>query len=200
MADLAVLIYRRDTIRVDGHNGPMSEYVSLKQLADRLGMDRSHARRFVLRLGYKPVKRRNPDSGNQLALAVTAEEADKIVQAREERGFLAAEHDAVPNEYGVFYAIQLVPELDPLRMKLGFASTIEERLAQHRTAAPTATVLKTWPCRRSWERAAMDCLTQGYRHIGGEVYECTNIDEVRDRGDAFFALMPTLSNENNGAG
>ena len=54
----------------------MSEYVSLKQLAETLGMDRSHARRFVLRLGYKPVKRRTAESGNQLALAVTAKEAE----------------------------------------------------------------------------------------------------------------------------
>lgn len=178
----------------------MSEYVSLKQLAETLGMDRSHARRFVLRLGYKPVKRRTAESGNQLALAVTAKEAEGIVQTRKERGFLASEHDAIPNEYGVFYAVQLVPDLDPRRVKLGFASTIEERLSQHRTAAPTATVLKTWVCRRSWERAAMDSLTQGFHHIGGEVYECGDLDELRGRGDAFFALMPTLRTENNGPG
>jgi hypothetical protein len=39
------------------------EYVSIKELAAELGMDRSHARKYVLNLGLAPVKRRTPDSG-----------------------------------------------------------------------------------------------------------------------------------------
>jgi DNA-binding IclR family transcriptional regulator len=54
---------------------PHETYVSIKELAKRLGMDRSHARRYVLTLGSKPYKRRTPDSANQLALTVTATEA-----------------------------------------------------------------------------------------------------------------------------
>lgn len=50
-------------------------YVSIKELARRLGMDKSHARRYVLKLGFKPPKRRTPDSANQLTLTVTAAEA-----------------------------------------------------------------------------------------------------------------------------
>jgi hypothetical protein len=33
--------------------------------------------------------------------------------------------------------IMLVPELDPRRIKLGYADELSYRLSQHRTAAPT---------------------------------------------------------------
>jgi hypothetical protein len=46
-------------------------FVSIKELAQRLGMDRSHARRYVLKLGYSFHKRRTSDSGSQLTLCVT---------------------------------------------------------------------------------------------------------------------------------
>ena len=66
------------------------EYVSLKQLATELGMDRSHARRYVRNLGVTPAKRRTPDSGGQLTLTVSAQEAAFIRRTREEQGFLAS--------------------------------------------------------------------------------------------------------------
>jgi len=126
------------------------EFVSIKDLATRLGMDRSHARRYVLKLGYTFHKRRTAaDSGSQLTLCVTSAEADQIVCQRADKGFLASTVVAV-SDVGVFYVIQLVPELDPKRCKLGFAESLEQRLLEHRTAAPTACVLRAWPCKRSW--------------------------------------------------
>ena len=154
------------------------EYISLKQLAGELGMDRSHARRYVLNLGVTPAKRRTPESGGQLTLTVSAQEAEFIRHTRGEQGFLDSQK-AVTSEAGFFYAIQLVPELSPGRVKLGFADGVELRLAQHRTSAPTARLLRSWPCRRAWERTAIDALSA----IGGvlvlnEVFEFQDIDEV----------------------
>jgi len=54
------------------------EFVSLKQLAAEVGMNRSHARRYVLALGLTPTKRRTADSGNQLTLTLTASEAEYV--------------------------------------------------------------------------------------------------------------------------
>lgn len=168
------------------------EYVSIKNLAEMLNMDRSHARRYVLNLGIKPQKRRTPDSGNQLSLTVTHNEAMAIVKYRESSGF--GKQTGQPSaESGYFYVIQLVPELDPRRVKLGFTIDIKDRLAQHRTAAPTAKVLKTWPCRRSWEQCAIDSLSSisaGCKHIMNEVYECFSFDELFERGDSFFNCLP----------
>ena len=105
------------------------DFVSLKQLATELGMDRSHARRYVLRHGVTPHKRRTQDSLNQLTLAVSMHEADLIRAKRREEGFLGSTKP-VSKEVGEFYVIRLVPELDPRRVKLGFADDLLSRLAQ----------------------------------------------------------------------
>ena len=165
-------------------------YISIKHLAEKLGMDRSHARRYVLKLGFKPTKRRTRESGNQLTLTVTFDEADSILKHREEQGF-AGQSKAVETEAGVFYVIQLVPELDPRRIKLGFAVDLNDRLVQHRTAAPTARIVKSWLCKRSWEGTVMDCLaSHDCRHILNEVFECENLESLISRGDNLFSLLP----------
>lgn len=166
------------------------EYISIKHLAEKLGMDRSHARRYVLKLGFKPEKRRTADSGSQLSLTVSSDEAESILKHRQAQGF-TAEGKSVSTDYGVFYVIQLVPELDPKRIKLGFANDLNDRLTQHRTAAPTAKVLKSWPCRRSWETTVMDCLSSvACRHILNEVFECDELDKLILRGDELFNILP----------
>ena len=166
------------------------EFVSIKDLAARLGMDRSHARRYVLKLGYAFHKRRTSDSGSQLTLCVTSAEAAQIISQRADKGFLASTVVAV-SDVGVFYVIQLVPDLDPMRLKLGFAASLEQRFLEHRTAAPTARVLRAWPCKRSWERTAMDALTrEGCRLILNEVFECDEPNALVGRGEAFFSLLP----------
>jgi hypothetical protein len=166
----------------------VEEFVSLKQLAAELGLDRSNTRKYVLKSGVRPHKRRTPDSGSQPTLALTVEEADRIRAKRREEGFLGAK--AVSKEVGHFYVIRLVPELDPRRVKLGFADDVGIRLAQHRTAAPTAVLVKHWPCKRSWEGTAIDCLAVGCRLILNEVYECEDVDGLLARGDQFFQLLP----------
>lgn len=166
------------------------DFVSLKQLAGDLGMDRSHTRRYVLRLGIHPKKRRTADSGGQLTLTIAAEEADRVRQVRAEQGF-GPSAKPVANDVGYFYIIRLVPELDPNRVKLGFADDVASRLAQHRTAAPTAVLVKAWPCKRSWEGTIMDGLSAvGGRLILNEVFEFDDLDAVIKRGDDLFALLP----------
>jgi hypothetical protein len=168
----------------------IEEFVSLKQLAEAIGLDRSNTRKYVLKLGIKPHKRRTPDSRNQLTLAVTKDEAERIITERETQGFTSSAK-IVESDIGVFYVIQLVPDLDPRRVKLGFALNLNERLAQHKTAAPTATVMKSWPCRRAWELTAMDCLSsENCRLILNEVFECDDLDALLRHGNDFFALLP----------
>lgn len=166
------------------------DYVSIKDLANRLGMDRSHARRYVMKLGYSFHKRRTPGSGSQLTLCVTSAEADEIASQRADKGFTSSTVVAI-SDVGVFYVIQLVPDLDPKRLKLGFAESLEQRLSQHRTAAPTARALRACPCKRPWEMTAIDALTrEGCRLILNEVFECDDPDALVKRGDAFFSMLP----------
>jgi hypothetical protein len=114
------------------------------------------------------------------------------VELRRERGY-GVTGKIVNGEVGFFYVVQLVPELDPHRLKLGFANDAEARLQGHRTAAPTAQLLKAWPCKRAWEDAAIASVTRvESKLIGSEVYECSNVQRLIERGDGFFGLMPTL--------
>lgn len=64
--------------------------VTIKELAARVNMDSSACRRYVLRLGYKPTKQRTADSGFQLALTVTADEARAIQAKRASEGYCEA--------------------------------------------------------------------------------------------------------------
>ena len=171
------------------------EYVLLKSLAVELGMDRSHARRYVLRLGIEPKKRRTPDSGGQLTLTVSASEAELVRGRRKEQGYLDSSK-TVENEAGFFYVIQLIPELDARRIKLGFAYDVNDRLTQHRTSAPTAKLLKAWPCKRSWEGTVIDALALvSGKLILNEVYEFEEINELINRGDQLFSLLPNPNNK-----
>ena len=100
----------------------------------------------------------------------------------------------VVKEFGYFYVIRLVPELDPRRLKLGFADDLNSRLGQHRTAAPTAEIVRSWPCKRDWEGTVIDCLVGGNcRLILNEVFECDELEAMIDCADKLFGLLPDPS-------
>jgi len=102
---------------------------------------------------------------------------------------------AIP-ELGVFYVVQLEPDHDPGRFKVGFASNMAERLRAHRCSAPFSKVLKTWPCRSLWEKTAIDCVCVGCEKLHTEVFRIDSIDKVITKCDEFLALMPCLQDSN----
>jgi hypothetical protein len=164
--------------------------VFLAEIAPRLGMDRSNARRYVIELGYAWRKVRA--ANGQLSNALPLEDADAIVERRQLDGFTAKGLREAPEAWGQFYVIRLIPDLAPQRIKLGFASSVSTRLAAHRTAAPTAELVKSWPCRRTWEISARDAaVIRGCAQIGPEVFDCADVAALVGRCDAFFALMPS---------
>ncbi len=114
------------------------------------------------------------------------------------RKLLGDDREELPSERGHFYIIDLIPEAKELvRLKLGFSNNWENRLQQHKTTAPTADMEKIWPCKRTWEVAAMDVLSRGEKQIGGdrsEVFDVKSVEEVIHRGNQFFSMMPCLSN------
>ena len=166
------------------------EYMTLSSLANELGLDRSNLIKYVKKHGIETHKRRTADSRGQLTLAVTHSQADQVRQMRQQEGF-GVEAVAPISDSGEFYIIQLVPELDPRRLKLGFAENVNVRLAQHRTAAPTAKVLKSWPCKRAWEKTVMDALTIRWcRLIQSEVFECDSYENLLRVADELFGILP----------
>lgn len=169
------------------------DYISIKQLAKRMELDRSSVRKILVRDGVELVRIRTADSANQLSLAISIGDADRFLERRRDAGFATAT-PASSSEHGFFYVIQLVPELDPRRIKFGFAGSVHQRLQDHRTAAPTATLLISWKCRRSWEKTVMDCLASVRCNIiANEVYECEDFEAMIAIGNSLFALLPEVN-------
>jgi hypothetical protein len=98
--------------------------------------------------------------------------------------------DAAIAEQGVFYLLQLEPDHDPGRFKVGFATSLPERLRTLKCSAPFIAVLATWPCKNLWEKTAIDCVTQGCERLYTEVFRTDSIDVVRQKCERFFELMP----------
>jgi len=173
-----------------------AKFIAVSELADELGTYKQTIFKIAKRIGIEPVKHREPTRGNQLVAFVAEADAATIRDAFAEgrRGRVEGAADAVefaPDE-GWFYLIQLEPEHDPDRFKVGFTTDLDGRLRHHRCSAPFAEYRKHWPCRRTWERAAIDCMTADAEQLHTEVFRGPSLGVVLDRGDSFFAVMPAV--------
>jgi len=163
------------------------ENISIRELADELGISKDYALRIVKRraknLGISPVR----GARNQVFLSRT--DADKLIADYEPR--VQGANTAQSNDgYGYFYLIQLLPEELPNRYKLGYTNNIEVRLADHRTAAPTLRLVKSWRCKQTWEAAAIASITRdNCTKVGVEVYDGPG-ELMVERAEVFFDLMP----------
>jgi len=167
--------------------------IDIKEIANRLGMDRSNARKCALQNGFEFVRVRTSESRGQLTLALPESDFQSLLELRREQGFIIGDNGdmVASNENGTFYIIQLVPELSANRMKLGFATSMTSRLRSHKTTSPTAKLIESWPCRAVWEAAAISSITRiDCEWVGGEVFDCGDVDALRARGEEFFAIMP----------
>jgi hypothetical protein len=173
--------------------------IALRDLAEELKKRPPSIIRKAKKLGIRPKMRREFSRGNQMVSTVTHAEATAIKEALKisRRRKLIFDNGQVPspmpdeNELGVFYLIQLEPKHDPGRIKVGFGD-LGDRLRKHRCSSPFLECVKSWPCRRTWERAAIDCITEGHEQLHTEVFRTTSIADAVERADKFFALMPKL--------
>jgi hypothetical protein len=174
----------------------MSELIGIAEIAKRLNVDGTTIRRLIARESDTLKLDLRRGKGDKLLL--TREDADKLIASYEaRRGPISAmaEDDEKFDRYGSFYIIQLVPEALPNRVKIGYADNVEQRLIEHHTAAPTAKLLKAWSCKRSWDYAAMDCITrEECKLVLNEVYE-GDINGFLERAEQFFAIMPDPDTE-----
>lgn len=90
---------------------------------------------------------------------------------------------------GLFYVAQVAPEHSQTRIKLGFSTDIDTRLGKHRVISPNIKVLKTWTCKKKWERVGIDYLSKYCTPVGSEVYECYDIPKLLKSGDKLFGLF-----------
>lgn len=191
----------------------MEDMVGIATIAERLGLESGAVRRLIARQAGILHLELHRGKGDKLLLS--REDAENLIanyqarrgpitnyQPRRERkapdspgtsSGVSSDDDSVEakyDRYGFFYLIQLIPEVIPERVKIGFSDDPEKRLAAHKTSAPTAKLLRTWPCKRSWDYAAMDSITRTEcKLVLNEVYE-GDLEGFVARGDTFFGLMP----------
>jgi hypothetical protein len=173
------------------------ERVAIADLADEMQIRKQRVFKLLQRLGISPTQRREPSRGNQMIATITLTEA-RLIQAKlEGSSDQTRPPDGRPgtqltDDVGYFNFIQLEPQHDAGRFKVGFTVDLDGRLQKHRCSAPFAVYVKHWPCLRAWERTAIDCVTNGSERLHTEVFRSSNLDESLSRADSFFALMPTV--------
>ena len=168
--------------------------VAVVDLADELRIRKQWIFKIIKRLGIITNKRRGElVRGNQKVATISNADAmrirEYINQSKSSVQDVVNSHQNVDG-MGVFYLIQLEPDFDQGRFKVGFATDLEERLRKHRCSSPLLRCIKSWPCRSTWERAAIDCVSNECERIHTEVFRSSSIEEVVARADKFFGMMP----------
>jgi hypothetical protein len=177
-----------------------TERIAIVDLADDLQVRKQRIFKVLPRLGIRPTQRREINRGNQNVATVSQIEAAAI-RVEIEKTALSSSADGArfggpavftSDDIGFFYLIQLEPDHDAGRFKVGFTMDLDGRLQKHRCSAPFARYFGTWPCRRVWERAAIDCATNGCEQLHTEVFRAAALDQVASQAQSFFSMMPSL--------
>ena len=164
--------------------------IPIRDIAQEVGLDRSHAHKLAKRLRLEVANIRDGETG-QMVSAVSEADADTMRAYRKPFGEGPAGKSFQAPQSGVFYIVVADPQHAPLRVKMGFTASLGERVREYRCLAPEVKVVAKWPSRRAWERAAMDAITNDPRvsHLKGEVYDVESLDVIIERGSAFFAML-----------
>ena len=174
----------------------MPDFMTFQEMADKLSIGIDTVRRTVRRLNLTIRKEKTPTSKGSIVYCLGIDDANALMSYFEKRDTSASEESTDETglqRFGYFYIIQLVPEAIPNRVKIGYTDTLDTRLREHQTAAPTAKYLGHWRCKRAWDQAAMDCVTrEGCRLVMNEVYE-GEVEGFLNRAEVFFSIMPKNS-------
>jgi len=178
----------------------MDRFITYNDIAKRLNVSvdtiRRNVRKYKDTLNLQPQKMKTADSKGALVECLSFEDSEILISFYEKRGDNSEYLDENSfQRYGVFYMIQLIPEYNPNRIKIGFTENINKRLVELQISSPTAKLIKTWPCKRSWDYAAMDSITRtDCQLVMNEVYE-GDVDGFIKRGEQFFSVMPHEDNK-----
>ena len=173
------------------------ELISVIDAAKQLGKYKQTLFKIIRKFKINPIKQGHSEHRGQAISYITMEEFNRLAEyfLKNQKSFDEITKDSNKIDLvdtGVFYLIQLEPNIDPGRFKVGFATTMNERLRKHRCSAPFATIIGTWPCHRLWEQTAIDCVTAGCKKIHTEVFKTNAIEAVKTKCEQFFSLMPEI--------
>ena len=175
------------------------DLISVRDIAAQHGKRKQTVFKILKRLGIQTKKHRSATGRNQRVAYITQSEFELV---RSELRLIRSDEESEDEELngidgsaeqGIFYLIQLEPEFDPGRFKVGFAASLPERVRQLRCSAPFATVMRTWPCQRLWEKTAIDSVSAGCERLHTEVFRALSLADIVAKCEEFFAVMPAVS-------
>ena len=173
----------------------MSDLIPFSEIAKRLDVEITTIRRTVSRVENDLGLTVQRKSRSSRALCLNPDDTNKLIRYFEERdkhvpSSGSNETSGSFSGYGYFYIIQVIPEFQPNRVKLGYTDNLDTRLREHQCSAPTALYAGTWQCKRSWDQAVMDSITRkDCVIVKNEVYE-GDVKLFVQRANDFFSLMP----------
>lgn len=170
------------------------EMISVIDIAKKWNKRRQSIFKIIKKLSIETMKE-NSSSGRGQAIAYVSKEDEERINEYLSRSTIEADEESPTANFeinGVFYLIQLEPIHDPGRFKVGFATTIEDRMRTHKCSAPLLKLIKTWPCKLLWEKTAIDCVTVNCEKIHTEVFRTDSFNSVKEKCDMFFSVMPKL--------
>lgn len=173
--------------------------ISVIDLAANHGKLKQSIFKVLKKHHIEPTKRMGANNRGQVVSYITQEEASIVASVLAARRSTVKDEnsgsisDVLLAERGVFYLLALEPKTDPGRFKVGFAASLPERLRQLRCSAPFAEVAATWPCKRLWEKTAIDCIAAGCERVHTEIFRTGSLASVREKCERFFGMMPKLS-------
>jgi hypothetical protein len=168
------------------------QLIQVSDIAKKTGKHKSAIFKVINKLKISTQKISGDDSRGQLASYVTESDSQSIIEYIGRNGNFVSEEKSEFNEnqVGYFYLIQLEPNHDPLRFKVGFAINVGDRLIKHKCSAPYATIIRQWPCKLLWEKTAIDYISIGCERIHTEVFRAPrSLDETIEKCERFFALF-----------
>ena len=173
------------------------ELITVMDVAAQCGKAKQTVFKAISRLGIETQKLKSPERHGQLIAYVTEADAALIKSELESSSTSLSDDGPSPSlpETGYFYLIQLEPELEPGRFKVGFASNMAERLRAHRCSAPYSKVVRKWECKSLWEKTTIDAVTNGCEQLHTEVFRTDSSDDVVAKCDQFFGFMPKVMEE-----
>jgi len=168
----------------------LNESISVLDAAKKMGIHKSSLFKILKRFNIVTFKEKSSKHSGQAIAYITNNDFNFVIQNYTKKDI---QNDKIISKtigIGVFYLIQLEPDYDKGRFKLGFTSNIAERLRDHRCSAPYVDLINSWDCHSLWEKTAIDCVTQNCEKLHTEVFRTNDIAEVEKKCTEFFKIMP----------
>ena len=112
----------------------------------------------------------------------TPTDAPAVAETPQEPAQHATAGVAEPYYVGELYVLQIVPDVDPRLVRIGYSGAVDSIVAEAREDHRTARLVGSWPIRETWLPAVIDSITRnGFRQTAPGMYRVPRIETLVER-------------------